>query len=190
MIFSVSFRRPLKDNSDAVMREVTIEEAQRFADFLIEHMEREYANEANNLARMPDWDDDEGEANVEQPAWLRHLTHDCDCKKWLYVEFPQVSSPFLLSIVIRLLGTRRHDLSALPTDRRKFGCSQYSRGGNLRLLHSKPDAQSRRADRISPKTGKLHDGSGSMDVGLVAEDHPISVCRAQTEEEQTRIRGR
>uniref|UniRef100_A0A914CT20 Uncharacterized protein n=1 Tax=Acrobeloides nanus TaxID=290746 RepID=A0A914CT20_9BILA len=85
--------RPLKDQSDAILNEITIEDTQRFADFLAARMEEAWRDEANRLAQSPDdddIDDDFFDPNRPQPAWLTHLGNECDCKKWLYIEHPQV----------------------------------------------------------------------------------------------------
>lgn len=81
--------------SDAILNEITIEDAQNFADYLADHLDRAWNDENNRLARAPPINEENEDQlfNPEQeaPVWLRHLGYECDCKKWLYVTFPQVT---------------------------------------------------------------------------------------------------
>lgn len=76
-------------------------------------MEEAWRDEANRLARSPDdddIDDDFFDPNRPQPAWLTHLGNECDCKKWLYIEHPQVREDTITRLYERSgPGTESHN---------------------------------------------------------------------------------
>jgi hypothetical protein len=67
---------------------VTREEAQEFAAFLVQKMKDAVSDNDNYLGTYKA--EENGNEEGEEPIWLRHTMHECDCRRWLYVTFPQV----------------------------------------------------------------------------------------------------